>query len=137
VIDNYCQTFVPVFNQQGDLFIAIRIFSRHGIYYYLTVNAQTLDTSIQPLEQMLHRSLGNSPSDQPNYFNWSTLAKTPYIAALMTLTAPPWRQQNHGLTHALHEVAGMVLTVDMCPSIKLVEKAFFQELVQIANDKQC
>jgi hypothetical protein len=44
---------------------------------------------------------------------------------------PSDKLQNYGATAALYKINGVFLTIDMCPSKKFFEKAFFEKLVEM------
>ncbi|HEX7775023.1 MAG TPA: polysaccharide deacetylase [Parvibaculum sp.] len=116
-IVNYRAAFAVVRAEDERRLVVIRRFERDGTRLALTVDPATLETAIRP-EAWL------APDDE----NWPALRATPYVSALWTLTGPPYPIENAGLTHARSGADGFFLTVDMCPSRRSFESAFFASL---------
>ncbi len=132
VILDYRATFVPGFDAQGHLAVAIRRYYIDSTPYFLIVNPTTLQTKVLPVTDFKSRS--TNPQAAPGYYTMASLEKMPYLIALSNYSSPPYQLQNYGLTHANNAVQGMFLTIDMCPSSKPFEEAFFKSLVELSNN---
>ncbi len=133
-ITDYHAVFIPAFTDQGELRIAIRMFYKKKVAYYLVVNPYSFETASAPVTQF--RSRKTLDPNVPGYFTLAEINHTPYMQALFKYTATPSVEQNAGLTHATESVDGYFLTIDLCPSVKPLEKDFFEMLVQKSEDEQ-
>lgn len=128
VITDYQWTFIPCHDKKNDLRIAIRMYYRGAIPYFLVVNPYQFTTETSPATNYMPRK-----TKGPRGFTMDELQKTPYIKALSKYTSLPDKLENYGIIGANHPVQGAFLTVDMCPSSKPFEEAFFKTLVTKAN----
>ena len=103
--------------------IAIRQYDVGPVSHFLLVDPLTLETSVVPAAA-LDCSVPIPPEK---------LRDTPFIKALDHHTAPPFKRQNHGAGHSDLPVDGMFLSVDMCPSKRPFEKAFFTTVADLAS----
>jgi hypothetical protein len=106
----------------GHQFTAIRSFKRDGVPSLLLADPSTLATSAAPAAGFRCAA----PKKPP---------ESPLRHAVEQLTAPPHRLQNHGLTHALRQVAGAFLTVDLCPSSRPFEREMFEAVARLPQKK--
>src|SRR5579871_5499565 len=102
-ITDYKQIFVPSYNKDGSLRIAIRMYYRNSIPYYLVVNPETFATETVPVKDVKPRKIINGA---PGYFTMRELSATPYVKALIKYTSPPYAPENHGIKHAEQNVSG-------------------------------
>ena len=131
IITSYEATFIHGFDESGTPHIAIRVYARNNIPYFLLVNPYTLTTQTAPVasftvsgvRQVLH----------PTFKTIDDLKKTPYFTALHRYSSPPYSLQNYGLKHAENPVNGMFLTIDMCPSSQPMDRIFFEKLVALSQ----
>ncbi len=129
VITDYHQTFVPGYNQQNELRIAVRMYYLDKTLYYLAVNPQTFTTEAIPVANFrLKKTVRYAPIDD--------LMATPYLRAAAKYSLAPYPLQNDGMTHAETALNGFFLTVDLCPSSKPFEKEFFEALVNLSKKTQ-
>ena len=130
LVTDYHKVFIPGYDTQGHLNIAIRMFYIDTKPYFLTVNPYTFETQKNPV---------NNLSAQKFIANNSSMKKlmaTPYIKALARYTSGPYRLENYGITKAEYPTNGMFLTIDMCPSSKPgFEAKFFETLVALGKQK--
>lgn len=119
---NYRAAFGTVRTEDGRAFVVIRRFERDGARLALTVDPATLETAIRDEAWLA-----------PDNEAWPKLKATPYVSALWALTSPPYPTENAGLTHARNGTQGFFLTVDMCPSRRAFESAFFASLSERAR----
>jgi hypothetical protein len=131
IISDYHPTFIPGYDEQGNLKIAIRLYYLQDTAYFLLVDPDTLTTKVIPIADFKSRKL--SSSGVPGYYTMASLQNTPYLKALQRYSSPPYVLQNYGVTHSQHLINGFFLTVDMCPSGKPFEEAFFKALVGLSN----
>lgn len=130
LITNYHNIFAFGYDKNASLRIAIRMYYLGKKPYLLLVNPYTFKTEIAPVSSI---SLKKIP--QMNGLNYYIrylpleVKNTPYVKALIRYTSPPYPLQNYGIAEANHLVKGVFLTVDMCPSRKSFEGAFFHYLV--------
>lgn len=117
-ISDYRAISAPFFDSNGRQLHAIRSFFKNGVPHYLLLDPKTFSPTIAPSSTL-------TPVKVP---------ETSRLQALLARTAsPPFKLQNHGVTHALHPVAGVFLTVDLCPSKRPFEKGLFEALTAIAR----
>ncbi len=128
---DYQPVFIPGYNSNGQLTIAIRSYLIDNTPYFLLVDPNTLQTSVLPSANF--KSRNTNVKAEPGYYTRAAIQNTPYLQALSKYSKPPYILQNYGLTHANREQSGVFLTIDMCPSVKPFEKEFFQNLVALAN----
>ena len=131
-VTDYQRIFIPISTSKGELRIAIRVFKLNGTPSFLVVHPSTLETSILPIAHLQNPS--SSGGTYANRSHWA-IASTRYYQLLNKHTAAPYPLENKGVTHAKPPHTGNILTIDLCPSFKPFEKAFFQRLVQISNNK--
>lgn len=131
LITHYQSIFIPYYNENGSLRIAIRMYFREKIPYLLVVDPYNFSTKLVPavsthLKKVCH----------PSYCTEAAINKikeTPYAKALLRYTSSPYRLQNYGVVQADNPVDGVFLTIDMCPSRRPFEKRFFSQLVAQAK----
>src|SRR5690348_4118428 len=59
-ITDYHQTFIPLYNDKGELRISIRMYYRDDVPYYLVVNPEDFTTEASPVKKFkLHRIENN------------------------------------------------------------------------------
>ena len=134
-ITNYQPVFIPVHDATGRLQIVLRMFNQHNSLYALLVDPYTLHTSRCAFTELKQRK--TLPQERgPGYFSWAELECTPYMRLIKYYTTPPYPLQNDGIRRALGRAKGVFLTVDMCPSAKSFEQAFFEKLVGLSSAQQ-
>jgi hypothetical protein len=130
----YTPTFIPCFDQDNNLLIAIRTYFYNNVPYYLVVNPYTLNTYTAPVSSFKQRKINQDPKD-PGYYTMAELKATPYVNALFQYSSPPYFLKDYGMIHAAHPVEGYFLTIDLCPSVKPFEADFFAMLVKKSVDE--
>jgi hypothetical protein len=135
-INYYQKIFIPFYTKKGELRIAIRQFLSNKNVYFLVVDPYQYVTSIVKADQLYPRNPAKDSDREPGYFAWEKIKETPYIKDLLHFTAYPGYLENAGLTHAIKKTKGFFLTVDMCPSIKPIEKDFFRQLVAVGKNRK-
>lgn len=133
-VNDYQAVFIPMYNLKGELRIAIRSYFSDNELHYLLVDPKTFLTETDRAIKFRSRKL--SQSKTPEYFTARELEDTPYLIALRKYSSPAYILQNYGLTQAEHNVDGMFLSVDLCPSVKKFETNFFDKLVMQSNKKE-
>lgn len=129
-ITDYHQTFFPCYTLKNEPRVALRMYYRDNIPYYLTVNPLTFVTETQPAANYKPRQ---SIDKKPGYFTMKDLSNTPYMQALNKYTSPPYVLENQGIRRAEKAVNGEFITTDLCPSVKPFEGNFFKELVKLSD----
>lgn len=107
---------------KGSDILIIRKFTRNVSRYYLTVDAQTLNTTIisaaevKPVETSLENLSKN-------------FATSPYFKALAYVNKQSFALQDAGITHGYPKEKGVTLTIDLCPSHKSLDRIIFLSLI--------
>jgi hypothetical protein len=132
-ISDYQQTFIPCYNKQEELRIAIRCYEKNSEMYFVVVNPYTFATECSPANHFAPRVLPQ-PDKPPVYFSKAGIDATPYRKALLETTSAPYQLINHGKTHSTNPIQGAFLTIDMCPSVRKFEANFFQSLLNYSDE---
>ena len=104
----------------GKRLIVLRSFRQAGEKRILVVDPQTLETSTR-LEKDLHLQRMSWPRFR------EAIAADPYGRALLDSETSGASHQDAGIVHALPATSGVVLTVDLCPSLHRVGRLARQE----------
>jgi peptidoglycan/xylan/chitin deacetylase (PgdA/CDA1 family) len=126
-ISDYQRTYVPVYNKDGVLVIAIRMFKRNNVPSFLIVNTQSLKTSVYPMTQIYLQAGKNRGRAA-----WQ-IASTRYSQLLERHSSRPYKIQNYGVTHGEDHLSGHILTIDLCPSTAVFEKDFFKQIAALSD----
>jgi hypothetical protein len=110
----------PVSDAAGKLRLAIRSFDADGVAHLLVVDPVSFESFNLPASA-LHVSAAGP------------LGSTPYLKALERYGSAPYRLQNGGATRAEVQVAGMFLTVDLCPSKRPFERELFDSVAALGK----
>lgn len=102
----------------GRLRLATRSFRSDGVPHLLVLDPVSLQSYDLPASELVD---AGSVAE-------ASLNKTPLARALDRYTAPPYRLQNQGATHADAQLPGVCLTVDLCPSRRPFERELFDTL---------
>lgn len=130
-INNYKQTFIPLYDQDNHFQLAIRMYDSNGEIYFLCVDPNTLQTKVLLAEQAQFRG---EDSKGLRYFKMEEMIQnTPYMKLLSQFSAPPYKIENHGLIKVVGDIPNVFLTVDLCPSRNSFEKRLFLALIEKAN----
>jgi hypothetical protein len=107
----------------SDSLICLRKYLYDTQTYLLVVNPQTLSTDLIQADQYVIF---------PD--SWHTVFKkyinTPYMQALNDAQKNAARLQDAGITHTLPNEKGVVLTIDLCPSSKPLDREVFEQVIQ-------
>ncbi len=102
--------------------VVLRSFEKRGAPCYLLVDPQTLATRVAPASEV---------RIAPR--RWAAvreqMAATAYGRALADAERNDSRLQDAGLTHVLARRPGVDLTVDLCPSLRPLDRRLFTALV--------
>ena len=131
IIEDYQRIFLPVYTEDGNLLIAIRVFKMNNVASFLVVHPNSLDTQVIPIS---HLDVREKQQKKAGYFTHWNVESTLYYQFLNKYTAAPYPLQNKGVTQAERMIKGNVLTIDLCPSSKPFEKNLFNNLVQLAEE---
>ncbi len=134
VVLNYFPIFIPVLDEEGDLYIAIRSYEMDSKHYFLIVNPNTLKTYQRASSELRYRyQEGNGNG----YIKEIQVSNTPYYKALAKYNDSSSSENEETQTILSHgeENNGIFLTIDMCPSAKKFEKDFFESLLKYAENK--
>jgi hypothetical protein len=103
--------------------IVLRSFRRDGQIRFLLLDPDDLKTSIRSAKDV-------EVTPAPREAIARRFAQTVYFKALADAAANAAAVQNAGLTHLLDSPPGVVLTVDLCPSLKPLDRGLFVDLVR-------
>lgn len=120
-ISQYEKIYMPLFMSNGELVIAIRIFKKQDTPHVLLVHTNTLLTEVYPLKSLYIKNPQNNC--KPKLLTHQQIQNSRYYQLFFEHT-----QENQGVKHALNHINGNILTVDLCPSSRSFEKAFFDKL---------
>lgn len=124
-ITGYRPIFKPGYDAAGTLQIAIRRYENDSDPYLLLLNPRTLETSVAKA----------SAVNFTGKVSPAVLQNTPFVRTLARCTSPPFRLQNHGAVRADHQVDGLFLTVDLCPSKRPFERELFESAANLPQHK--
>lgn len=130
-INDYHQIFVPGYDADNNLQIAIRSYDQNAQRYFLVVDPWTFTTKTTPAARFRARKA--RADGAPIYFTMAMLRGTPYFKALWKYTSSPSKLENDGVTQSEQPVGGVFLTIDMCPALNYFERDFFNLMVRIAQ----
>lgn len=130
-IQNYQNIFIPVYDQDNKLKVAIRSWRDYSNnLMYILVDPYSLKTSIISAADL---TFDITQTDKKAAMQ--KLKNTPYLKALGKYTNCNGKQiANCGATNSkITKLDGSFLTIDMCPSSKNFEKEFFIKLVALSD----
>ncbi len=107
----------------GTDLVGLRRFAIGGEERYLLVDPLSLSTSLAPASGL--RAEGASWPDLRRTFE-----ATAYMRAVARAEGDASALLDAGIVHALPKEQGVVLTVDLCPSHRPLERALFEDLVE-------
>jgi hypothetical protein len=131
LIFNYKKTsHIPcIFNNQS--FIVIRSFKRSNEDYFVIVNINTLEIKIVAQNLCAYRK-----SDQDGrYCSLKELESSVYYRSLYYFNNIKDSRENQGLKN-IPGVKGCFVSIDMCPSIKMLEHNLFDAILKTAKRSQ-
>ncbi|NVO18372.1 MAG: polysaccharide deacetylase [Bacteroidetes bacterium] len=109
--------------------LALRQFNRGNSTFYWVVNTSTLETSvISPQEIKFTPCSFDSAC--------ALLRETAYVKALKDALANSMKLQDAGITHSIPSERGIVLTIDLCPSSKKLDRELFTRTISILGKKE-
>ena len=107
----------------GKRLFVLRSFRQSGEKRVLTVDPQTLETLVRP-EKGLHLKRLSFPALRERTVN------EPYGRALLDSETNGASHQDAGIVHALPAGNGVVLTVDLCPSPRPLDRRLFESVIE-------
>lgn len=119
-IEDYAKIFMPVFDEKGHAQIALRFFKKNHEPYVWVVDPIHLRSSLLAIKDVHHKN--PIAHQKPASIQFSWLNKTVYGQWL----APQKAAIKHGQT----KDHSAILSIDLCPSSRPFEKAFFDHLAQ-------
>jgi hypothetical protein len=119
-IVNYRVYFANV-SYQGRPYIGIRTFRNQNLDYILTVDPNTLETSV--IKSADCNSTEVSHIQNIDHFSGSTYAKS-----FQHVRDHEYALQDAGIDYAFPKERGINLTIDLCPSHKPLDKVVFESL---------
>src|SRR5262249_27839070 len=102
--------------------VVLREFERDGQRLVLAVDASTLQTRIAPAATWKIKDL-------PWKKLRDSVRRTPYGHALAAAERTSALLQDAGLTHALPHGKGVVLTIDLCPALRPLDRRLFAAIL--------
>lgn len=124
-VTGYAPLFLAGRDGSGTELVLIRSFLLDGLPQYLAVDPRSLVVRSLPAAGV---TTGGPPGE--------ALQRSPYLRALAAATAPPYPLQNDGAIRAVAAVAGLFLTVDLCPSGRPLERELFVSLAGHGTGKR-
>lgn len=121
-ITNYQVYFGSAHNDQQD-YMVLRQFENEGKTYYLLVNLQTLETSIE--ETSIYDFKPMSLTEARTLFR-----NSPYMKAIRAAELRSKDIQDAGIECGMPGELGVSLTADLCPSHKPLDKAIFTAIIK-------
>jgi hypothetical protein len=108
--------------QCGPSLVVLRSFHQGSVGFVLAVDSETLETQILPDKGLeLHQ------------LSWAKLKEmttlTPFGRAMADAEKTAAAEQDAGIVHSLPPGNGVVLTVDLCPSIHPLDRALFTKIL--------
>jgi hypothetical protein len=116
-------TGLGVINNSNDTVIVIRRFVLDSTVTYLTIDPESLSISTLNSGTMTF-------SDEPWQTIYARFAATPYIKALKMAIATGDSLQNAGIRHVTGSQQGINLTIDLCPSVKPLDRNVFTGIIE-------
>lgn len=130
-IKNYHSFFAEatIHNQSTHLCI-IRKYTQNSQLLYLAVNPSTLSVDIYPKRKLIITS-------DSTKFMASLFPKSTYIKAWKMAKHYEKPLQDAGISHALPDRQGVILTIDLCPALKPLDRTLFLDIMnQLDNIQQ-
>jgi len=120
---------LATFRNQDKPFFVLRRFVQNVRTMYLVLDPESLDVSIVPERKLILRP--DSLKGLLKTFPSSTYSKA-------WLKAKTYSQplQDAGISHAIPDRHGIVLTIDLCPSLKPLDRILFLDILQQMSDLQ-
>ena len=109
-------------------FVYLRRYSRAGHDSSLALDPSTLATSLTPTPRDLR------PVDWDSIH--SAYSSSAWISALDKVRTTEGTLQDAGIHHGDHTKEGVDLTIDLCPSRKPLDRAFFRDVLSALEDEQ-
>ena len=120
IISNY-QLHTGVVSIGNRKFVSLREFMRGDHSFLLVANPEDLKTSLVPLQECSHFQKGMSEIDK-------TFPTSVYVRALKAVLKHETSLQDAGIISTFPKEKGIVLSIDLCPSEKPLEKIIFTTL---------
>ena len=120
---------IGVVNVGNEKAISLREFMRGDKTFLLVANPKDLKTSLVPDEECSGFQEGMDAVDK-------TFSGSVYVRALKTVQKHETSLQDAGITSTFPKENGIVLSVDLCPSEKPLEKGLFMALMNNFKQKQ-
>ena len=120
-ISNY-KVYFAFGNFKSENILIIRKYEQSGQRFYIGVEIDNLETKIIPSNQISVKTL----SWQQILLNYSNSA---YIRAIQAAKKNSSSLQNSGVIHGYPKEKGAVLTIDLCPSHKPLDRIIFTSLI--------
>jgi hypothetical protein len=124
-VGNY-KLYFGVGNYNHQKVIVIRKYAKAGKQFYIGVDANEITTAIIPSDQ-----IKLTPSSWPQIL--IDYKNTPYIKAILAAKQQSFVMQNSGIINGYPAEKGIVLTVDLCPSHKPLDRIIFTSLIKEFN----
>lgn len=129
IISRY-QFHIGVVTVGNQKVVSLREFMRDNKYFLLTANPVDLKTSLVPAKKGSHFQEGMSAIDK-------VFPHSVYVRALQTVRKHETSLQDAGIISTFPKENGIVLSIDLCPSEKPLEKIIFSTLMyDFKNSKQ-
>ena len=123
VIEDYRPCFHAYLESDGTVRVAWRRFLESGVPHVLVVDPVRME-----LGKVNRRAIEGKPAADGQ---WET---TPFAAALARYCAPPHPLRNAGILRAEEPSRGYLLTVDLCPSRRPLDRKLFREIAGFVGE---
>lgn len=120
IISHY-QLHIGVVRVGNKKFISLREFMRNGKSFLLVANPEDLKTSFEPLQDCSDFQAGMSEINK-------TFPSSVYVRSLKAVLKHETSLQDAGIISTFPKEKGVVLSIDLCPSERPLEKIIFTTL---------
>lgn len=129
-IKNYHSFFAEATLRNRDThLLIIRKYNQHSRLLYLAVDPATLSVDIYPERKI--RITSDSTKSIASLFSKSTYIKAWKMAKLNEKPL-----QDAGISHALPDKQGVILTIDLCPALKSLDRSLFLDIMDQLDNIQ-
>jgi hypothetical protein len=127
-ISNYMPYYAQAtFKNQNKLFFVLRRFVQNNTVIYLTLDPESLNVTLVPARKLMIK-----PDSLKGLING--LPSSNYSKAWYKAHASSKQLQDAGISHAIPDRHGIILTIDLCPSLKPLDRTIFLDIMHQMSD---